>query len=90
MNDDHEYEVVRTARELRLLAKLGEITEPPAHVRPRPGRWGRDYHYVNDVDGGVCCGVWKKVGRSEYRLRYFDGCFFPFLLRRKRNENEQQ
>jgi len=69
------------------MQKLGWITEPSEHVRPKPGRWGKDYHYVDDVGSNALDSSWRSgadVGmpQYEYRSQYFDGCFYPFVIER--------
>jgi len=72
---------------LMRMEKLGWITEPPEHVRPKPGRWGKDYHYVDDVGSNALDSGWRSgetlgLPQYEYCRRYFDGCFYPFVIER--------
>lgn len=91
-----DYEVIRDGTTLRSLKRLGLIALPGEIMRPhRKGKpatsWGRsrsryelDFYYVNDVEGGLTTHTWtfvsKKLGHCK--LKYFDGCFFPFVVRK--------
>lgn len=84
--DTEEWPVKQRSLLLRM-QKLGWIAEPPEHVRPKPGRWGKDYHYVDDEGSNALGGSWRsgaEVGmpQYEYRRQYVDGCFFPFVMER--------
>ena len=63
-------------RSLLQLQEDGLIKEPPEHCRPKGGRWGTDYHYV---DEGTLGASWVKWRGYEVRCVYLDGCFFPFV-----------
>lgn len=77
--------IVQDAASLRRMEKLGWIAKPPEHVRPRGASWGkRGYHYVDDT--GELGFAWKRHGEFEYRIKYFDGCFYPFVLQRPYQE----
>ena len=74
--------IVSHRRSLKQMEADGLIREPPEHVRPKNGRWGRGggkgvaYHYV---DEGTLGGSWTKWRGYEVRIVYRDGCFCPFV-----------
>ncbi len=80
-----EYDIVRDTRTLRMLERRGLIAEPPESHRPTGKKWGgaKGYYYVDEKELGI---DWIKIGHFEYRRKYFDGCFFPLVLRRVAKE----
>ena len=90
-NSTGEWEVVRRSSTLRALQRRSLIVEPAGMFRPASSRWGVDYYYVDtDVTMDVemltthTPKMVKLSGRSWLmKLQYYDGCFFPFVLRKR-------
>ena len=81
-HNPNPWQDVMDRRSLLALARAGKIREPDPHVRPSHGRWGCGaYRYVDDVEGGFTQAP-QRYREWEYRLKYVDGCFFPFVQRR--------
>jgi hypothetical protein len=81
------YKIVDDARTLRRLERLKLIAEPREALRPSKNgvacRWGKHtYCYVNDVPGGLTTSGWTDLDGHKFKLKYFDGCFFPFVVER--------
>lgn len=74
-------ELVRDGRTLRGLEKRRLISEPPPAFRPGiKAKWGKDYHYVDEL-----CSGWQRVGKREFCVKYIDGGFFPVVFMRECN-----
>lgn len=86
--DGMNLKLIKSERVLRMLERAGLIAEPPEHVRPykkgKPLRWGL-YGYVDTVEA---VGTWFAHQGRHYRLKYVDGCFFPYLYERVGTKHE--
>ena len=79
---------------LREFERAGYIKEPPEHCRPRSDTWGKGYCYVDSVDGApktwerkvdlLFPGTGYEQATNQYSLEYIDGCFFPFVVWRRK------
>lgn len=93
-NSTDEWEVVRHGGTLRALERRGYIREPGEFSRPTPGKWGRDYYYVDpvapsDVPDQLALNTHTPLSFSMrftwwMKLQYVSGCFYPFVLKRRR------
>ena len=73
------WQIVKRRTDLRKLQAAGLIDEPPEHCRPKGKQWGANgYCYVETVEGGLCSHPHRFRG-YEFRVKYYDGCFFPFV-----------
>ena len=63
-----EYEVIQDKRTLKALEKRGFICEPRHDVFPRCDE-GQNYQGSFEYKG------------NHYSLKYFDGCFYPYLVK---------
>ena len=62
------YTVIKNKRLLKNIESLGFITEPKHDVYPR-------------CDAGINYQYSFEYKNNHYALKYFDGCFYPFLVK---------
>lgn len=93
-NSTDNWEVVSHGGTLRALERRGYIREPGVLYRPNPGKWGRDYCYVDNVDladvlGQPALNTHTPLSVSMrftwwMKLQYVSGCFYPFVMQKRR------
>ena len=66
--------IIKHAAKLKAFARAGYIAEPAEHFRPLGKKWGAGYAYVDERTH-----EFRHRGVS-YRIKYFSGCFFPFVV----------
>ena len=62
------YKVVKDKRTLKAIERMGFISQPKHDFYPRC-EVGLNYQYAFEYKG------------SNYSLKYFDGCFYPYLVK---------
>jgi len=69
--------IVHDYRILRALERRGFITCKDGHSRHWTGRTVRNY-FVDEGSSGLQRFEYKG---KRYKVEYFDGCFYPFVVR---------
>jgi hypothetical protein len=77
--------ILKDGRTLKSLESKGLINKPPTRASPARGKWGSCYCYVEALnEGGLCedstTVVKVKKNKRSFRLKYFSGCFLPYVI----------